>query len=192
LKVPEIRRNCMGIRVKPLTIPNAGIDTIDVTIEETYDVQGLGKDTVTLTGTLVADRGVPLLRLGEKKVGWNSAMVVANFTSLKLSGESNVFGTVKVSLDKSMPAVAVANACHCSAAIGVVVSMPRLGVTLRTAEPMQLQSEVTTIPPIGDEKTESVLPVDLIDTKSNRKRGSLTKARVIWRELLEQKRHPVK
>jgi hypothetical protein len=182
----------MGIQVKPLTIPKAGIDTVDITMEETYEVQGVGKDTVTLKGTLMADRGVPLLKLGKKKVGWNSAMVVARFTNLELSGKSDVFGAVKVSLDPTMPSVGVAMACHCSAAIGVVVSMPGLGISLRTAEPMQLQSEVTTIPPIGDEKTESVLPIDLVDSETKRTRGSLTKARVTWRELLAQVEHPVR
>jgi hypothetical protein len=102
---------------------------------------------------------------------------------------SKVFGAVEVSLDQRMPAMGVANACHCSAAIGVVVSMPGLGLHLRTAQPMQLQSEVTTIPPIGDEKTQSVLPVDLVDMKTNRTTGSLTNARVVWRELTDQKVH---
>jgi hypothetical protein len=182
----------VGITVKPLTIPKAGIDTVDITIEETYDVQGVGNDTVTLTGKLVADRGVPLLVLGQREITWETAIVVAKFTSLKLAGKSQVFGPVKVELDPRFPAMAVANACHCSAAIGVVVSMPKLGMTLRTAEPMQLQSEVTTIPPIGDERTQSVLPVDLIDTKTNRRRGSLARARVIWRELLTQKAYPTR
>jgi len=180
------------IEVKPFTIPKAGIDTVHITLEETYDVHGVGRDTVTLKGTLVADRAVPLLKSGEKDVSWNTAIVVANFTQLTLSGESAVFGPVEVSLDPRMPAVGVANACHCSAAIGVVVSMPRLGMQLRTAEPMQLQSEVTTIPPIGDEKTQSVHPVDLIDIKTNRSTGSLRNARVIWRELTEQRAHPVR
>jgi hypothetical protein len=181
----------VAIQVKPFTIPAAGVDTVNITVEETYDVSGVGTDTVTLTGTLVANRGVPLLKPGEKQLSWNTAIVVANFTDLKLSGHSKVFGAVEVSLDHTMPSMAVANACHCSASIGVVVSMPGLGMNLRTAEPMQLQSEVTTIPPIGDEKTQSVMPVDLIDTATQKKTGALASARVIWRELTEQRAHPL-
>jgi hypothetical protein len=182
----------VAIDVRPFTIPAAGIDTVKITVEETYDVSGVGTDTVTLSGTLVANRGVPLLKPGERQLGWNTAIVVANFTDLKLSGHSRVFGAVEVSLDHTMPSMGVANACHCSAAIGVVVSMPGLGMNLRTTEPMQLQSEVTTIPPIGDERTQSVLPVDLIDTRTNNRIGSLASARVIWRELTQQTRHPVR
>ena len=182
----------MAIRVKPYTIPKAGIDKVDVTIEETYDVQGVGRDTVTLKGILVANRGAPMLQPGKRTLSWKSAIVSARFTSLKLSGKSEVFGPVKVSLDTSFPASAIAFACHCSASLGVVVSMPSLGIALKTAEPMQLRSEVTTIPPIGDEKTVSVSAVNLVDTTTNRKRGSLTKARVIWRELLEQTLHTAK
>ena len=179
----------MAIRVKPRTIPPAGIDTTEVTIEESYEIQGVGKDTVSLKGTLVSDRGAPLLQPGKKTLDWNSAIVAARFTNLQLSGKSDVFGTVRVTLDKSFPASAVAIACHCTASLGVVVSMPRLGMKFKTSEAIQLQSEVTTIPPIGDETTISVGAVDLVDASTNRKVGTLTKAKVLWRELVAQKRH---
>lgn len=182
----------MPIRVKPLTVPPAGIDVVDITIEETYDVEGVGKDTVTLYGKLVAERGAPLLGQSSRTVSWKTSTVVARFSDLKLSGKSEVFGPVKVTLDKSVPSFGVVTAGKCAAAIGIVVSMPRVGITLRSAEPIQLRSQVTTVPPIGDEKTESVLPVDLVDAKTNRKRGSLTYARVAWRDLIEQKRFSVK
>lgn len=182
----------MAIQVKPRTIPPAGIDTTEVTIEESYDIEGVGRDTVSLKGTLVSDRGAPLLQPGKQNLDWNSAIVAARFTSLKLSGKSDVFGTVRVTLDKSFPASAVALACHCTASLGVVVSMPRLGLKLKTGQAIQLQSEVTTIPPVGDEKTRSVNTVDLVDATTNRKVGSLTKATVLWRELVAQTRHGAK
>jgi len=182
----------MAIQVKPRTIPPAGIDTTEVTIEETYDIEGVGKDTVSLKGTLVSDRGAPLIQPGKQTLDWDSSIVAARFTNLRLSGKSDVFGTVRVTLDKSYPASAVAIGCHCAASLGVIVSMPRLGIQLKSGEPIQLQSEVTTIPPIGDEKTTSVRPVDLVDTTTNRKVGSMTKATVKWRELVAQKRHGAK
>jgi hypothetical protein len=63
---------------------------------------------------------------------------------------------------------------------------------LKTSEAIQLQSEVTTIPPVGDELTASVHAVDLVDADSNRKVGTLSKATVKWRDLVAQKRHGAK
>jgi len=182
----------MAIDVKPHTIPPAGVDTVDITIEETYDVEGVGNDTVTLKGRLVADRTVPLLGHGERKIDWKTSTVVARFTDLNLSGNSKVFGPVHVTLDTSVPSFGTVTAGKCAAAIGVNVGMPQHGITLKSAEPVQLHSEVRTVPPIGDEKTESVVPVDLVDAVTGRKRGSLSHARVSWRELVHQTAHPVK
>jgi hypothetical protein len=179
----------MPISVRPLTVPPAGIDTVDITIHETYDVQGIGRDTVTLTGTLVADRTVPLLGHGTKKTAWKTSTVVARFTDLNLTGNSAVFGPVQVMLDKTVPSFGVVQNGKCAAAIGIVVSMPSHGLRLKSAEPMQLQSTVKTVPPIGDEKTVSVVPVDLVDVSTNRKRGTLQKAQVVWRQLALQTRH---
>jgi hypothetical protein len=178
----------MAIEVKPLTVPPAGIDVVKITIEETYEVEGVGKDTVTLHGRLVANRTVPLVG-PEQKVDWNTSAVIAQFTDLDVAGHSKVFGPVHVTLDKTIPSYGLNIGCHCRAAIGVVVGIPQHGLTLRSSAPLQLKSEVTTVPPVGDENTESVLPVDLIDAVTDRKRGSLERVRVLWRELTEQKAH---
>jgi uncharacterized protein DUF6073 len=177
------------VPVKERTVPKAGIDTIEITIEETYQVQGVGKDTVRLQGTLIADRTVPLVGYGQKKVDWKTAAVVARFTSLQLKGESDVFGPVSVVLDPTVPSQAVAIGGHCLAAIGVIVSMPEHKLTLRSAEPMQLQSNVTRVPPIGDEQTKSIGPVALLEQRTGRRIGSLQSARVVWRELTAQVPH---
>src|ERR1051325_2277900 len=182
----------MSIEVKARTIPPAGIDTTEVTIEESYDIHGVGKDTVTLKGTLVSDRGAPLLQPGKQTLDWNSSIVAARFTNLRLSGKRDVFGTGRGTLDKRFSAAAAAIGCHCSASLGVVVSIPRLVMKLKTSEAIQLQSEVTTIPPVGDELTASVHAVDLVDADSNRKVGTLSKATVKWRDLVAQKRHGAK
>lgn len=181
----------MPITVKARTLPAAGTDSVNITISETYEVQGIGTDTVVLTGVLVSNRTVPLLEHGTKSATWETATVVAQFTSLKLTGKSDLFGPVRVSLDKAVPAFGVVTAGKCKAALGVVVSMPKHRLTLKTAEPIQLRSVVTTVPPIGDENTESVMPVRLVEADSNRLRGRLTKAQVTWRELTDQTMHPV-
>lgn len=179
------------IPVKEFTVPDAGIDTVEITIEETYEIDGVGKDTVRLQGTLVSDRAVPLFGFGEKGVDWKTSAVVGRFTSLHVKGESNVFGPVTVVLDPSMSSQAVAIGGHCVAAIGVVVSMPQHNLTLRTATPIQLQSDVKTVPPIGDERTQSVAAVTLVEHSTGRKMGSLHEARVLWRELTAQVPHAV-
>jgi hypothetical protein len=179
------------IAVKEFTVPEAGIDTVDITIEETYEVDGIGRDTVRLQGTLVADRTVPLFGFGHKTTDWKTSAVVARFTSLHVKGESGVFGPVSVVLDPTVPSDAVAIGGHCLAAIGVVVTMPQHNLTLRTEIPIQLQSNVKTVPPIGDERTQSVAPVALVDLRSGRKMGSLESARVLWRELTAQVPHAV-
>lgn len=181
----------MPIKVEPFTLPQAGVDTVNITIRETYDVEGVGKDTVELKGVLVATRTVPLLGHGEKKATWETATVVAQFTALRLTGKSELFGPVKVTLDKAAPAFGVVTAGKCAAAIGVAVSMPKLGLSLKSSEPIQLHSQVTTVPPIGDEKTESVLPVQLVDAKTNKVRGKLVHTVISWRELSAQTVHPV-
>jgi Family of unknown function (DUF6073) len=179
------------VQVKEHTVPEAGIDTITITLEETYEVEGIGRDTVRLHGTLVANRTVPLFGFGRKQVEWETSAVVARFTSLHAKGESKLFGPVSVTLDPAFPSQAVAIGPHCSAAIGVIVSLPDHDLTLRTAAPMQLQSLVKTIPPIGDERTESVAPVELVEHRTGRRMGSLHSARVLWRELETQIPHGI-
>jgi hypothetical protein len=45
---------------------------------------------------------------------------------------------------------------------------------------------VSTVPPIGDEKTTSVKPVQLVDIRTERVVGRLDRARVSWRDLRTQ------
>ena len=175
--------------VEPFTIPPAGVDTVDITLEETYEVEGVGKDTVKLSGTLVADRGAPLIDPVGGKSDWETSTVVASFRSLTAHGESEVFGPIHVTLDHQTPSFGSVRAGKCRAALAVVVSMPQHELTLRSAEPVQLHSDVTTVPPVGNETTQSVQPVALIDATSQRVMGQLESARVLWRELTAQVRH---
>ena len=176
----------MAIAVKPKTLPVAGVDSVDITIEETYQVDGIGEDRVTLKGTLVGERTAPLLGFGEEKESWDTSTVVARFSKLQLFGESNLFGPVVVTLDESVPAFGVVTAGKCAAALPVQVEMPKHNLVLKSEEPVQLRSDVETVPPIGDEKTESVRSVKLLNTKTLRPMGTMVKAKVAWRELTDQ------
>jgi Family of unknown function (DUF6073) len=175
--------------VEPFTVPPAGVDTIDISIEETYSVEGVGEDTVQLKGSLVADRGAPLVDPERGAVDWETSTVVASFRSLTARGESKVFGAVHVTLDHRTPSFGVVKAGACAANLALVVSMPQHRLTLRSEDPVQLRSQVTTVPPIGDERTESIAAVPLLDAKSHRKLGTIDKARVTWRELTAQVEH---
>jgi len=172
--------------VTPYTVPEAGVDTVEINLEETYSVEGVGSDTVALSGSLVANRGVPLVDPKVKSVDWDTSTVVANFESLDVRGESDVFGPVNVTLDPAIPSFGVVRKGDCRASLGVVVSMPKHNLVVRTKRPVQLHSQVKTVPPIGDERTESVGPVALVDVDGGREIGSLESARVLWRELTAQ------
>lgn len=176
----------MALTVTPKTLPAAGVDTIDITIEETYQVDGIGEDQVTLKGNLVGERTSPLLGFGEEKDSWDTSTVVARFSKLELYGNSKVFGPVIVTLDDSVPAFGVVKAGKCAAALPIQVTMPNHNLVLKSDEPVQLRSDVLTVPPIGDEKTESVRPVKLIHSQTLRPMGTMLKAKVAWRELSDQ------
>lgn len=185
-KPPSTSAKSSPITIKPFTIPEAGTDVTEITLIEKYNIEGVGSDTVKLKGHLVAERGAPLLGRGEKQVSWETSTVVARFSELKLEGNSEVFGPVKVTLDDRFPAFGVVKAGACKASISVKVDMPQIGQSFRTMQPVQLVSDVKTVPPIGDEKTVSIQGVNLID-KAGRTRGELVSARIIWRSLIEQK-----
>lgn len=172
--------------VEPYTVPPAGVDTVEINLEETYSVEGVGSDTVKLSGSLIANRGAPLVDPEVKSVDWKTSTVVASFQSLDVRGESDVFGPVNVSLDPTIPSFGVVREGNCRATIAVVVSMPKHDLVVRSKEPVQLHSKVKTVPPIGDERTESVGPVALVDVQTRREIGSIDNARVLWRSLMAQ------
>lgn len=176
----------MAINVERRRVPEAGVDVVHIILKETYSVEGVGEDTVTLTGELEAHRGAPLV--GEKgTLDWENATVAALFTNLSVHGESDVFGPVRVTLNRDVPSFGVVQQGKCKASMSLRVTMPKLGLVLNSSEPVQLWSNVETVPPIGDEHTQSVRPVELIEPSSGRTRGEMKKAVVAWRDLLDQK-----
>lgn len=179
------------VAVTEYTLPEAGVDTTEITLEEHYEVEGVGEDTVVLRGILISERATPLVGFGQQTAEWATATVVARFTSLALSGQSDVFGPVSAVLDHRTPSFAAVTAGKCAAAVSLVVTMPQQELTLHTATPVQLRSEVRTVPPIGDEQTRSISSVQLLELRSHRAVGTLHSARVIWRELAAQVPHSV-
>ncbi|HXO42861.1 MAG TPA: DUF6073 family protein [Thermoanaerobaculia bacterium] len=91
------------LRVKPFTLPAAGVDVMRVRMEETYDIAGVGKDTVELTGWIAVTHDNPRPAEGESTVTWSSAVSDTSFVGMDLHGNSSIFGPVEVGLDPRSP-----------------------------------------------------------------------------------------
>ncbi|HEY6802007.1 MAG TPA: nuclear transport factor 2 family protein [Pyrinomonadaceae bacterium] len=82
-------------------LPAAGVDVMRVRLEETYDIKGVGKDTVELTGWIAAKHDNARPASGETEVKWGTAIVDTEFVGLELRGNSKVFGPVLIHLNKN-------------------------------------------------------------------------------------------
>jgi ketosteroid isomerase-like protein len=92
-----------AITVKPFVLPESGVDVMRVRLEETYDVNGIGKDTVPLTGWIAVKHFNTRPATGETEIHWGTAITDTEFVAMDLRGESKIFGPVQVRLDKSHP-----------------------------------------------------------------------------------------
>jgi Family of unknown function (DUF6073) len=198
-----------AIPPQPYTLPKPGVDVMRSKLTETYVIDGVGEDTVELSGWIAVTHGKP------STDDWNTAVTDTQFVALELHGQSKLFGPILVTFDPEHPAVgqvgritipekvhtalAAANAgvkainkpktrgpaadtdSQCRAPVSVAVSMPQLGLTMRTKTHAVWYSEVTTIPPVGHVASVTVDPIRLI-TKDGREVGTLTSGRVYFRE----------
>lgn len=107
--IDEMRRSDVDklapIDVKPLELPEAGVDVMRVRLEETYDIAGIGKDTIELKGWIAVRHDHTRPGEGEDVLTWNSAVTDTEFVAMELHGESPIFGPVEVTLDKTTPSV---------------------------------------------------------------------------------------
>jgi hypothetical protein len=198
-----------AIPPQPYTLPEPGVDVMRSKLTETYAIDGIGEDTVELTGWIAVTHGKPSTN------DWNTAVTDTQFVALELHGQSKLFGPVLVTFDPEHPAIGqvgritIPEKAHellasantkaptkpakprpgtaadsdllCRAPVSVAVSMPQLGLTMRTKTHAVWYSEVTTIPPVGHVASVTVDPIRLI-TKDGREVGSLTSGRVYFRE----------
>jgi hypothetical protein len=197
-----------SVEVKSYTLPGASVDVMRVRLEETYTIDGIGEDTVELTGWIAVRHGASRPAAGETTVSWNTAVTDTEFVGLELRGESEVFGPVRVSLDSSRPAIgqvgkidvpeaarktllaanaeagasAADAAAACRAPVNVKVSMSQLGLEMKTKTPAVWFSEVSTIPPVGHIASVTVEPVALVS--ADRQVGTLVSGTVKFREVV--------
>lgn len=93
------------VQVKSYTLPGPSVDVMRVRLSETYTIDGIGEDTVELTGWIAVRHGASRPAPGEKNVSWETAVTDTEFVGLELRGQSDVFGPVRVTLDESRPAI---------------------------------------------------------------------------------------
>lgn len=91
------------IPVQQYELPGSGIDVMRARLEETYSVDGVGTDTVELTGWIAVKHDNARPAKGETELNWNTAVVDTEFVAMDLTGTSEVFGPVHVTLDRSRP-----------------------------------------------------------------------------------------
>ncbi|HSF39630.1 MAG TPA: DUF6073 family protein [Thermoanaerobaculia bacterium] len=94
-----------SVNVKSYALPGPSVDVMRVRLEETYTIEGIGEDTVELTGWIAVRHGASRPAPGESTVTWSTAVTDTEFVGLELRGESEVFGPVRVTLDESRPAI---------------------------------------------------------------------------------------
>jgi len=146
------------IPVQPYRLSAGATDTMTVRVREKIDIHGVGTDVVDMQGIFTVRRDHPRAIGAAATPQWGQAVVRTEFRSLELSGESPVFGTVRVHLDPNQlssgevgAADANSLAAKCRANLNPVVELPELGLTLTTGgQPVTLASKVIQIPPVGD------------------------------------------
>lgn len=99
-----------AIPVKRFELPTAGVDVMRAVVEETYDIEGVGKDTVTLSGWIAVKHGAPQKMPGADQLRWGTAKIDTEFVGLSLSGKSKVFGDIVVTLDPNKRSLGVVGA----------------------------------------------------------------------------------
>jgi len=91
------------VNVRPFELPEPGVDVMRARLHETYTVDGIGTDTVELTGWIAVRHSKPYLAKGETDLKWSTAVLDTEFVAMDLKGTSAKFGPVQVSLDKERP-----------------------------------------------------------------------------------------
>lgn len=91
------------IKVEPFVLPNASVDVMRVRMEETYDIDGIGRDTVQLKGWIAVKHSSPRPAAGETEVRWGTAVSDTEFVGMDLRGESSKFGPLIITLNPDLP-----------------------------------------------------------------------------------------
>lgn len=93
-----------AVPVRPYEVPQDSVDVMRARLTETYVIDGVGEDTVELSGWIAVKHFNARPVEGETHMTWENAVVDTQFVGLKLQGQSKVFGRVEILLDADRPA----------------------------------------------------------------------------------------
>lgn len=92
-----------ALEVKKFHVPPDSVDVMRARVTETYTVDGIGEDTVELSGWVAVKHHNARPVDGSGELTWENAVVDTEFIGMDLKGVSDVFGRVEVRLDPSQP-----------------------------------------------------------------------------------------
>lgn len=92
-----------SLEVKKFHVPPDSVDVMRARVTETYVVDGVGEDTVELSGWVAVKHYNARPVDGSVEVTWENAVVDTEFIGMDLKGVSEIFGRVEVRLDPSTP-----------------------------------------------------------------------------------------
>ncbi|HTQ80557.1 MAG TPA: DUF6073 family protein, partial [Thermoanaerobaculia bacterium] len=72
------------IPIQRWEVPGPGVDVMRARVEETYSVDGIGQDTVELTGWVAVKHGKAYPAEGAKEITWNTAILPTQFVAMDL------------------------------------------------------------------------------------------------------------
>lgn len=94
-----------AIPIRQWEVPGPGVDVMRAQLEETYSVDGVGTDTIELSGWIAVRHGQAYPVEGQKEINWNTAILDTQFVDMDLNGTSKLFGPVHITLDKTRPSL---------------------------------------------------------------------------------------
>lgn len=94
-----------ALPVEHYKLPSAGIEVMRVKMEETYNIEGIGSETIQLQGWIaVAHDNARAINKGAP-IDWNNAYVPTEFVGMNLHAESELFGDVNITLNPSQRSI---------------------------------------------------------------------------------------
>ncbi|WP_409239979.1 DUF6073 family protein [Streptomyces sp. PA5.6] len=152
--------------IRPYTLGPSALEAFTVRERIHVSIDGLGEDLVDLHGIGVYRRHEPRIGAeGETELTWRTATIGAQFLSLQVVGESDVFGQIRVTNtpSKSEGATVSPNLVpgpvdpeitpmkNCVTALYPRFDIENLGAIIDTGDVrVDVESRVNMVPPIGD------------------------------------------
>ena len=142
--------------IRILTMPQGGLDRLSFVTWDTVEVLGYGEDTFELHGHYAIERAQPT------SPNWHDASVDITMRELSLTGVSEKFGRIHVSVNHDSGQRSGGQVKAGTTYAGIFDSpkpclmygymkfeLPDIGVVVFNKEAIELQHNITHIPPVG-------------------------------------------